>query len=232
MTQALRVIDTGVRQAAWNVAATAQLVELRSRGEIGDTLRFHRYQPSVLIGHGQVAEVVCDLGYCRANGIVVHRRVTGGGAVLMMPGMLAWDVVVGGTKGESHGGLARRLCGAIANGLADLGVDAAFRPPNDIVVAGRKISGSAGYDAGSAVVLQGTVLIEDDIDPMSRALRLPGDELRRATTCLRDVSRVTCLEADLPDRIAARVAEALGRAPAWQPFRDDGLGAALAVAVG
>jgi len=43
----IRVIDTGLRPVRWNVAMTAALRELHRAGRIPDTVRFHRYPPSV-----------------------------------------------------------------------------------------------------------------------------------------------------------------------------------------
>ncbi len=39
----LRVLDTGINSARWNIAVTAAMLELRAAGGIPDTLRFHRY---------------------------------------------------------------------------------------------------------------------------------------------------------------------------------------------
>ena len=79
--RALRIIDTGLKPARWNVAMTAALVELHSKGGAGDLVRFHRYPPCVLIGATQKAERVADLEHCRRSGIDLVRRITGGGAV-------------------------------------------------------------------------------------------------------------------------------------------------------
>jgi lipoate-protein ligase A len=121
--RALRIIDTGLKPARWNVAMTAALVELHSKGGAGDLVRFHRYPPCVLIGATQKAERVADLEHCRRSGIDLVRRITGGGAVYMSPAMLAWDVIV---DCRAFGGpldaLTRRICGGIAAGLSRLGV--------------------------------------------------------------------------------------------------------------
>ncbi len=47
---ALRIIDTGVKPSRWNIAVTAALLELHRIGATPDTVRFHRYPRSVLIG--------------------------------------------------------------------------------------------------------------------------------------------------------------------------------------
>jgi glycine cleavage system H protein len=66
----------------------------------------------------------------------------------------------------------QRVCGGVAAGLSRLGVAARFRAPNDIAIGGRKVSGSSGYTAGRAAVLQGTVLVTDEVAVMAHALRL------------------------------------------------------------
>jgi lipoate-protein ligase A len=187
-------------------------------------MRLHRYPPCVLLGASQDLASAADVAYCRGAGIEIARRITGGGAVYMSPGMLAWDALV--DRRECGGDLAavtERVCSGIAAGLSRLGLAARFRGPNDIVIDGRKVSGSSGYAAGRTAVLQGTVLIGDDVPVMARALRLPEAELR---------ARVTCLEAErgaapsLPavvDGITMGLAEALGREPVPDRARSDEL---------
>jgi hypothetical protein len=124
----LRILDTGLAPARWNVAMTATLAELRSRDAIGDTVRFHRYPACVLVGAGQDVQLAVDLEYCRRAGIAIARRVTGGGAVYMSPGVLAWDVVLDRADcGGSLDGVTREVCGGVAAGLSRLGAKARFR---------------------------------------------------------------------------------------------------------
>jgi lipoate-protein ligase A len=181
----LRILDTGLAPARWNVAMTAALAELHSRDAIGDTVRFHRYPACVLVGAGQDMPSAANLGYCQRAGIAVVRRVSGGGAVYMSPAMLAWDVVLDrAVCGGGLDGVTRKVCGGVAAGLSRLGAKARFRPPNDIEVGGRKVSGSSGYAVGHSAVLQGTILLTDETAAMAAALRLPETTLRERTTCL------------------------------------------------
>jgi lipoate-protein ligase A len=208
----LRILDTGLRPARWNVAMTAALAERHAGGAApGHCIRFHRYPACVLLGAGQDLEQAADVAYCRRAGIEIARRVTGGGAVYMSPGMLAWDVLA---DRRSHGGdlaaVTHAVCAGVAAGLSRLGVAARFRAPNDIEIGGRKVSGSSGYSAGRSAVLQGTVLIADDVAAMARALRLPEAALRE---------RVTCLEAEIgtaPALPAVAASVTLGLATALQ----------------
>ena len=142
------------------------------------------------------------------------RWVTGGGAVFMSPRMLAWDVVVdrrgwGGGLGE----ISRAICGGIVRGLSHLDVIALFRPPNAIVIGERKISGSSGYVDGQSIVLQGTLLIDDEVPTMAKALRIPVALLRAQTTCLSNVlANPPCCDR-LKLGLSQGFAEALRRRP-------------------
>jgi lipoate---protein ligase len=212
--RALRIIDTGLMPARWNVAMTAALVELHGKGGAGALLRFHRYPPCVLIGGTQKPERVADLEHCRRNGIDIVRRITGGGAVYMSPAMLAWDVLV---DRRAFAGaldvLTRGVCSGVADGLSRLGARARFRPPNDIAVDGRKISGSSGYAVWDSAVLQGTVLLTDETATMAAALRLPEAMLRERTTCLEAEIGATPSLAQVVGAVADGLAGAIGCEP-------------------
>ena len=62
---------------------------------------------------------------------------------------------------------------ASANGLQRLGLRAYFRTRNDVEVSGRKISGTCGTELSGAILFQGTLLVDFDVDEMLRALRIP-----------------------------------------------------------
>jgi len=172
MSTALRVVDTGLMPARVNIALTSALAELHRAGQCPDTLRFHLYPPSVLIGRNQVLEEAVNLSYCRHNGIEIARRVTGGGAVFMGAGVLAWDIVAERRRfGFTLGLAAADICGGFAAGLARLGLPARYRPLNAIEIAGRKISGAAGAFDGPTLAYQGTILVSVDMREMAGALK-------------------------------------------------------------
>jgi lipoate-protein ligase A len=81
----VRVIDTGIRGGRENVAFDQALVEAHGAGRIPDTVRFLRFRPSALVGRHQILSHEVRLDYCRAHGIEVGRRITGGGAWARRP---------------------------------------------------------------------------------------------------------------------------------------------------
>jgi lipoate-protein ligase A len=177
----LRTLDTGVLEGRLNIAIGQAIIEAHQAGEIPDTLRFLRFPPTALVGRHQALGQEIDLDYCRENGIGVVRRITGGGAIFMEPGLLGWELALSRkTLGVSSlPDLTRKICEAAAEGISRLGVEARYRPRNDIEVQGRKISGTGGFFDGDTLFFQGTVLVDMDPRDMVAALRVPQAKLAK-----------------------------------------------------
>ena len=141
-----RLIDTGLRPAAENIAINRTMLEAHQEGLIPPTLRFLRFLPSALIGFHQSVEQELRADYCAAHGITIQRRLTGGGAIYFDETQIGWELYLDrrrlGTADMQE--ISRRICEMAAVGIRRLGVDARFRPRNDIEVNGRKISGTGG----------------------------------------------------------------------------------------
>lgn len=167
LAERLRVIDTGLRGARVNMALSAALLEGRREGTTPDTLRIFRFQPSVLIGRHQNLEAEVDMG--RLSGIETARRLTGGGAVYVDELQFCWELVL--TTDRSMNEAAQQICTAVAEGLCRLGIDACFRPDNDIVVNGRKLCGCAGLSDGQVLLYHGTVLVDAEPERMAELLK-------------------------------------------------------------
>lgn len=176
---AWRVIDTGLRRAAENIALNRALLEARQQDEIPTTLRFLRFTPCALLGYHQSAEQELNLEYCRDKRLDIQRRITGGGAIYFDEMQLGWELYLHkrDLPTSSMEAISRRICEAAAHGISALGVEARFRPRNDIEVAGQKISGTGGAFDGDALMYQGTLLIEFDVEKMLRVLRIPVEKL-------------------------------------------------------
>jgi len=181
MSKPFRVLDTGVLDGRLNIAIGQAIVEARQQGTVPDTLRFLRFPPTALVGRHQALGQEIDLDYCRKNDIGIARRITGGGAIFMEPGLLGWELAFDRkTLGvRSLPDLTREICQAAAAGISRLGVNARFRPRNDIEVDGRKISGTGGFFDGDTLFYQGTVLVDMDPQVMVSALRVPKAKLAK-----------------------------------------------------
>ena len=204
MVGTFRIIDTGVRDGRANIAFDAALIEQRQMGDVPDTIRFLSVPPTALIGRHQDLSREINLDYCAEHGVGTVRRITGGGAIYLDEGQLGWELVF---HRKSLGiaalpDLAREICNAAAAGLSRLGVDARFRPRNDIEVDGRKISGTGGFFDGDVLIYQGTVLVDLNPEHMVRALNIPESKLAKRkldSAAQRVVTLKELLGDDTPD---------------------------------
>lgn len=210
MATRFRVLDTGLRTGRENIALDSALIEARLAGEIGDTLRFIQFEPCALVGRHQDLAQELNLDACGERGVQTVRRITGGGAIYMDQGQLGWALVcdkkVFGTVNLAE--ITAKICTAAAAGLSKLGVDARFRPRNDIEIEGRKVSGTGGFFDGNILIFQGTVILDIDPAALTAVLNVPAAKLEKRQ--LADAgARVTSLKAELgsvPDLEAVKAA--------------------------
>ena len=193
-----QLLDTGILTAAENITLDSILLEARAKGDIPNTVRFMQFSPSaVLIGYHQTVEQEVRLEFCRKQGIDINRRITGGGAIYFDSSQLGWELIASKADiGYRLDKVTELVCEAVIRGLKTVGVNANFRPRNDIEVNGRKISGTGGIFEDNAVLFQGTLLVNFDVESMIRALRIPTEKLAdKELASARQ--RVTCLQEEL-----------------------------------
>ncbi|MEN8781147.1 MAG: biotin/lipoate A/B protein ligase family protein [Desulfobacterales bacterium] len=200
--QTWRLLDTPPMTAAENMAMDETLLELKGKGRSLNTIRFLQFSPrAVLVGFHQAIDEEIRTDYCRANGIDINRRITGGGAIFFDENQLGWEVIC--EKAFFNTSipdvrLFKTLCDPVVAALSLLNIKAEFRPRNDIEVNGRKISGTGGTELDSAFMFQGTMLVDFDVETMLRALKIPVEKLKaKEIDSVKD--RVTCLKWELGD---------------------------------
>ena len=186
--------------AAENMAMDETLLELKGQGKSPDTIRFLQFSPrAVLVGFHQAIAEEIRMDYCRINHIDVNRRITGGGAIFFDENQLGWEVFCEKSYFNTpvpNMSLFKALCDPVLKALEMLGINARFRPRNDIEVNGRKISGTGGTESDEAFMFQGTMLVDFDVNTMLRALRIPVEKLKaKEIDSVKD--RVTCLKWEL-----------------------------------
>ena len=223
MASGFRVVDAGRRDGRFNIALDQAMIELHQAGRIPDTIRFIHFPPTALVGRHQVLGREVDLAWCGREGVGVARRITGGGAIYMDEGQLGWALVFHRrTLGlAALGDVAQAVCEAVAAGLARLGIEARYRPRNDIEIDGRKVSGTGGFFDGDTLIYQGTVLVDLDPRRMLSALRVPAAKLarhgaasaaQRVVTLRELLGAATPTMAQLEDALLAGFGERLGLA--------------------
>ncbi|MBN2094588.1 MAG: lipoate--protein ligase family protein [Candidatus Aenigmarchaeota archaeon] len=166
-------------------------------GKSPPTLRFYSWKsPAVSIGYFQCAQKELFLDRCRKDGLEIFRRLTGGGAVYKCPfGEMNYSFIAP----ENHPLIPKDIpqsyaliCGAVMKGLENLGLSPTFKPVNDILINGKKVSGNAQTRVNSCLLQHGTILIDFCGDKMAPYLRIDPEKMRqRGADSVADL--VTCL---------------------------------------
>jgi lipoate---protein ligase len=184
----IRVLETGYNSAALNMAIDEALMESIDESPV---FRVYGWRPAaVSVGYFQSTRDEVDIEKCCELGIDVVRRLTGGGAVLH-----EFELTYSFTTKqypqnimESYGW----ICEAVVMSIKRLGFNASFVPLNDIVVNGKKVSGSAQTRRKGVLLQHGTLLLNLDVDKMFSILKVPSEKLR--DKIIKDVKeRVTSL---------------------------------------
>jgi lipoyl(octanoyl) transferase len=216
---------------AWNMAVDEALLEGVAAGRSPSTLRFYTWSPACLsLGYFQSFDIV-DVAGCRAGGVEIVRRPTGGRAILH-DRELTYSVTLPASVLGHEAGIVpsyHRLSLALQAGLRDLGVPATLAPAavtpaggdqgpvcfdrpssHEILLEGRKLVGSAQVRRGGALLQHGSIVIEPRIDALLQCLRL--DEADRGPAARQRLANAVAGLAEIHDLDPSRLSEALAAA--------------------
>ena len=170
-----RVVELETHDAYLNMALDEAISEGIMNGSSPPTIRFYTWKPgAVSIGYFQSMKDEVNLDTCRELGIDCIRRWTGGGAVYHdAKGEITYSLIAPASLFPKNIIKSYEIiCGWIVNGLRALGIDAVFSPVNDVLVGGKKISGSAQTRRGGILLQHGTVLFDHDLATMFSVLNV------------------------------------------------------------
>jgi lipoate-protein ligase A len=137
--------------------------------------------PYVCIGYHQDAALEVDLDYCRENHIPVFRREVGGGAVFLDGQQLFFQLILPRTSplvNLSVQTFYEKFLQPVIAVYRKIGVDAVYKPVNDLIYNGRKICGSGVGEIGEAVVFVGNLILDFNYRTMARVLKIPDEKYR------------------------------------------------------
>ncbi|MDD5616862.1 MAG: biotin/lipoate A/B protein ligase family protein [Candidatus Methanoperedens sp.] len=149
------------------------------KGDEGNTFFFWTPKKSIILGFFQKAEVELDLPKCKDY--TITRRISGGGIAFSDDRCRQINYGVVGTIDndlfpldiiESY----KQVCGVLIDTLVHYGLNAAFRPINDVTVDNKKVSGNAQTRREGKLLQNGTLLLDFDIEEMLRISNIPKEK--------------------------------------------------------
>ncbi len=182
MGEVWRLVDLGAQDGLTIQSVYEAIAKYVGKGLSPNTIVLtYPSSPYVCIGVHQVPEFEVDVEYCRARGFPVIRRQVGGGAVYLDEGQQFYHVIVREghplTKGTVED-FFRRILGAVVEFYRSYGLNAEYKPPNDVLVNGKKASGNGAALMHGSMVLIGNVIMEFNAEEAARVLRVPDEKLR------------------------------------------------------
>lgn len=175
------MLDPGPLPAWRQMALDEVVIRHQAAGRTPNTFRFMQFNPhTALVGYHQAVDRELNRNICQDLGVEINRRITGGGAIYMDSRQLGWEFCLRQDSlaaAVNHDAIYQQLSQVVMRALSRWGIDARFRPVNDVEVGGRKISGTGGAAWGSALIYQGTLLVDFDLDTMLKVLKLPIEKM-------------------------------------------------------
>jgi lipoate-protein ligase A len=173
----MHVLDLTLSSPAANLALDEALLLQAEAGQVGEVLRLWQWPtPAVVLGAaGRLAEDV-DEARCRAEGVPILRRASGGGTVLLGAGCLLYSLVLAYEYSPALHDVRpsyRYILGRVGEALAGLLPEIEQAGTSDLASQGRKFSGNAQQRKRSHLLHHGTLLYDFDLELMGLYLRPP-----------------------------------------------------------
>ncbi len=147
-------------------------LEKRLLSERNDTVAIYsRDRPTVSLGRFNRIEDYIDTDFADANDITVIRRISGGSAIYSDSDQLVFTVVTERSSFRDKMDSYERICRCLVRTLGALGIEAEYKPKNDVLVDGKKISGCAQYRDRETLLHHGTLILRLNSEMMDGVLR-------------------------------------------------------------
>ncbi len=191
MVEKLFIYNSACVDPYYNIATEKLLLESVSEGCC--ILYLWQNQNTVVIGRNQNAWAECRTSLLEEEDGKLARRLSGGGAVFHDLGNLNFTFLV---RDEDFD--VDKQLSVIQAACAKLGLSAEKSGRNDLLVDGHKFSGNAFYHSQGHAYHHGTLLINADMEKLSRYLT-PSKAKLEAKGVASVRSRVTNLKALVPE---------------------------------
>ncbi|MBO0699803.1 MAG: lipoate--protein ligase family protein [Zavarzinella sp.] len=159
-----------------NLALDEALLLAAEAGQGGEAVRFWEWpSPAVVLGAGGSVAIDVNEAACRADGVPIHRRASGGGTVLLGRGCLLFSLVLSYDRAaelRDVNASYRWILGRVRDALRPIApLDVAGI--SDLAVGGLKVSGNAQQRKARHVLHHGSLLYAFDLPSVARYLKPP-----------------------------------------------------------
>ncbi|KAM9993431.1 hypothetical protein ACTFIZ_011394 [Dictyostelium cf. discoideum] len=190
--KSIKIYKSTTNNALFNIATEDWLFKEFDLNK--QTLYLWRNSPTVVIGRYQNPYKECHLQRMEEDNVVLARRYSGGGAVYHDLGNTNFTFL-SPTADYSKD----RNTNIIINSLSSIGISPPIEASgrNDIIVQGKKVSGSAYKQSGPRSFHHGTIMINVNLDSLQKYLNPNKDKLKsKGITSV--ISRVLNMKTILP----------------------------------
>jgi lipoate-protein ligase A len=192
-----RIMDTKKNDGFYNMAVDEALLNVVAKGQSPPILRFYSWNPpSISIGYFQRIHESVDLNFCAESNIDVVRRPTGGRTVFHNQ-ELTYSVIIPESHKFAKGSVTetyKNISKGLLEGLKKAGIPVDFSHGNrdkmnssacftatskyEIVLARKKIVGSAQMRKKGVLLQHGSILLDFDVELFSKCLFLTEEKRR------------------------------------------------------
>ena len=138
-------------------------------------------RPSLTLGYFQNAYQEVDVAAAKELRVQIVRRMGGGGTGYLTPTVLAYSIIANELSDAIPKDIEKSyevICNGVTLGLRELGLDATFVPINDVLLSGKKFSGSSQHRSYGMIIQHGFISTDLDLQTLSRLIRAPKEKLQ------------------------------------------------------
>ena len=169
----LSLPETEVRSLAFYLAMEEYVAR---QADESDCFFMWQVKPSVIFGRNQVVENEVNVDYCRANGISMYRRKSGGGCVYAdMDNLMLSYISADGNVNFAF----NRFINMVLLVLRKMGIEATGTSHNDVLIGGSKVCGTACYHVGGKSIVHSTMLYDTNMQHMTHAITPSREKLQK-----------------------------------------------------
>jgi lipoate-protein ligase A len=156
--------------------------EAIAKEKLQNTLLLWRVnKPCITLGYFQNVYQEVDVSACEKLGIPIIRRMGGGGTGYLTPNVLAYSTIASENSEAIPKNTEKSyevICNGVTLGLKELTLDATFAPINDVLLNGKKFSGSSQHRSYGMVIQHGFLSIDLNLQDLAKVIRVPMEKLQ------------------------------------------------------